>query len=428
MSVTDSVSYSPLPQAIKANSYKATNKPISGSEFSPGSTLRIDLPVTANAVINGQQSYLKFRLRNKNAAADQALALDGHASSLIAKVEVWSSQGGNLLESIENYNRLYALLMDIQMGSSQSQTGQSGVAEGCDQHASNNVVRTGYNLDSAAGSTTTKVLCCPILSSLVGSLQKRYFPIGSLNSPLRLEITLASAAEGCVAEVATQTDWDIDSVSYETEMIQMDNATYNAVVQAGVAGDGMLRVPCESYRHYQSVVENGASNVSVLLPMKFRSLKTILCFFQKVAVASDDDGLSVSQRDRADYSSHQFRIGSRMIPAVKCEGIEQVMTELNRAFHQLGDISVGSRITYTNFNLTDAGAAVEGTFCVAQELESFANADDRLSGLGIDSRAETIFFEPTLDTSPAQMDLHAYGHFDCEVVVDPSSGEAHTEF
>lgn len=427
MSVTDSVSYRPLPQAIKANSYKATNKPISGSEFSPGGTIRIDIPVTSNAVLNGQQSYLKFRLRNKNGVVNQALALDGHASSLIAKLEVWSSQGGNLLESIENYNRLYSLLMDVQMGSAQSQTGQSAVAEGCDVHASNNVVLRGHNLDSAA-TTTTKEFCIPLLSTLVGSLQKRYFPIGLLNSPLRLEITLADAAEGCVAEVAGQTDWDVDSVSYETEMIQTDAETFNAVAQAGASGDGLLRVPCESYRHYQAVVENGASNVSTLLPMKFKSLKTILCMFQKVTVATDDDGYSVSQRDRADYSSHQFRIGSRMVPAVKVSGIEQAMTEVNRAFHQLGDISVSSRINYTNYNSTDVGAAAEGKFLIAQELESFANADDRLSGLGIDSRAETIFFEPTLDTAPAQMNLHSWGHYDCDAEVDPASGEVRMVF
>ena len=428
MSVTDSVSYQPLPQAIKANSYKSSNKPISGAEFSPGGIIRIDLPVTANAWINGQQSYLKFDLRNKNQAADQALSLDGHASSVISKMEVYSSQGGNLLESVENYNRLYALLMDVQMGGPQSQSGQSGVAEGCSAHASNNVDRSGVTVDSAAGATTSQTLCSPIMSTLVGSLQKRYFPVGSLNSPLRLELTLADAVEGCVAEAAANTNWDINNVSYETEMIQTNQETYNAVLQAGKGGDGLVRVPCESYRHYQSVVENGSSNPSVMLPMKFKSLKTILCFFQKVTVASTADGLSVRQRDRADYTSHQFRIGSRMVPSNKIEGQAQACTELNRAFHQLGDISVNSRITATNYAVTNAAAAAEGTFLVAQELESFANADDRLSGLGIDSRSETIFFEPTLDTAPAQMDLHAFGHFDMWCVVDPQSGEARSEF
>ena len=88
---------------------------------------------------------------------------------------------GNLLECIDNYQQLSAMLMDSQVDSSIRNT--------C-FHMSK-----GSNVDSTATTINpagTKWFSTTLISGIVGSLARNYIPTGSLLGSIQIKITLSN--------------------------------------------------------------------------------------------------------------------------------------------------------------------------------------------------------------------------------------------
>lgn len=129
-----SLDYSPDPLAISARSYIAKCVPESSSTGRPNDIVRIRIPSgRAGSYLNNSKSFLSFEVLNTstcpaitaseglpppvNIIRDAKLHMDGSAYSVIQTQEVYNSS--NLLESIQNANVLYNMLVDLQtsMGS-----------------------------------------------------------------------------------------------------------------------------------------------------------------------------------------------------------------------------------------------------------------------------------------------------------------------
>ena len=130
-----SLDYSPDPLAISARSYIAKCVPESSSTGRPNDIVRIRIPSgRAGSYLNNSKSFLSFEVLNTStcpaitASESEAvppvrilqnskLHMDGSAYAVIQTQEVYNSS--NLLESIQNANVLYNMLVDLQtsMGS-----------------------------------------------------------------------------------------------------------------------------------------------------------------------------------------------------------------------------------------------------------------------------------------------------------------------
>lgn len=142
-SFPSSLDYSPNPLSISARAYESKCVPESSSTARPGEIVRIRVPSgRAGSYLNQNKSFLSFTLVNTSLAdsienpqenADgnsdmygrnyAKLFVDGSAYSVIQTQEVYNSS--NLLESIQNANVLYNMLVDLQTSMSSRLTGSS---------------------------------------------------------------------------------------------------------------------------------------------------------------------------------------------------------------------------------------------------------------------------------------------------------------
>ncbi len=142
-SFPNSLSFEPSPLSISARSYESKCIPESSSKARPSEIVRMRIPSgRAGCYLNTNKSFLSFTVANTSTAVavdtSQAeadgnadtyarnyakLYLDGSAYSVIQTQEVYNSS--NLLESIQNANVLYNMLVDMQTSMSSRLTGSS---------------------------------------------------------------------------------------------------------------------------------------------------------------------------------------------------------------------------------------------------------------------------------------------------------------
>jgi hypothetical protein len=142
-SFPQSLDYSPNPLSISARSYESKCIPESSSTSHPSEIVRIRIPSgRAGSYLNQNKSFLSFTVVNMSTATavnqpvetskgyEDSMArnyaklyIDGSAYSVIQTQEVYNSS--NLLESIQNANVLYNMLVDMQTGMSSRWTGSS---------------------------------------------------------------------------------------------------------------------------------------------------------------------------------------------------------------------------------------------------------------------------------------------------------------
>lgn len=99
-----------LPLAIESRSNRREFLPVNGQSFSntTGATIcRID--VNADSMLDATHSYLECRLQNDNTTADNKLSPNPFTPAWIQRLRIES--GGVVIEDINEYSRLYAMLV-----------------------------------------------------------------------------------------------------------------------------------------------------------------------------------------------------------------------------------------------------------------------------------------------------------------------------
>ena len=90
--------------------------------------------------------------------------------------------------------------------------------------------------------------CIPLLSGIVGVLQTKYLPTGDMNAgDLRLELTLANAADGIVSDAART--WTVDTVKMMLEYTDLSNDAARMVSQSNSGG---YMISYDSFVNYSS--------------------------------------------------------------------------------------------------------------------------------------------------------------------------------
>jgi len=98
-----------LPLAIESRSNRREFLPVNGQSFSNsnGATI-IRIDVNADSMLDATHSYLECDITNNTTTANSFLALNGFGPSWIERLRIES--GGVVIEDINEYSRLYAML------------------------------------------------------------------------------------------------------------------------------------------------------------------------------------------------------------------------------------------------------------------------------------------------------------------------------
>ena len=171
------------PDAVAARSYRVCQSPYNNQTFHSGDVIRLKIPTNRNAFFDAKKSYLKFVYNvptNASGGNPGTLggAFDGYASAIIKRLQSFSGGGSVLLETVENYNLLYDLMLDMQVPLEQRATGTYSILGGSTGDHGGVIVAPGASDQVGFG----------LISGVFGAQTSKLFPVGALNDGLELHL------------------------------------------------------------------------------------------------------------------------------------------------------------------------------------------------------------------------------------------------
>ena len=424
-----------LPVAIEAKSNRRAYVPNNGSNFSPGQTIRINL--NSSSFIDFSHSYLQFKFFNKtDGVTDRSVGLD-MGCPFFSRLQIMS--GGQELEDISEYSRLYAILESIQGSRLNADEHSLTEHENFTPNAAALPVRATADATSAfddAGAAkatahtlinaqinaavdganpyvhppntniahnNSRVFNVPLVSAIFNI--EKYFPLLLTQQGIDIYLTLNSAADiGAWSGAVAANQWEISEVKYVAHEVNLDDMFTNQMKMSIQATGGVLSLASTTYKHYlvnQSKANIGSATHNVSTQVK--SLKGLIVRPQNNALTGDIDRFAISTGQSMGINEIQFKVGSVMYPqeAIKfsADNAGEMYNEIRKCFGTIGSYNHGTMLNKTTFTPTvDAAASYtpghgepRQLFVAAYGFETFAKSATE-SGLNTSDRSLPVSF------------------------------------
>eukprot|EP01050_Picozoa_sp_SAG11_P027512 SAG11_NODE_6999_length_1210_cov_25.800180_1_plen_310_part_10 len=280
-----------LPIAIESRSQKRTFNPTNGEIFGPDQTNVIRLNINSDNLWDCTHSFLQVKLTNTSAGgnADQNSCGLDQGLPWLNRLQIMS--GGVELENIDAYNRLYAMMLQIQGNPEQRHDltlthadFSSTVAPLTDfqaaavQNANTNAFEAAATVNTLnslkdhlqfqngfyhneAGTANTKIKSradvannnfviynVPLMSAILNN--PKYFPLIFTNMGLDINLYLEDAVNTMCVDAAATPNYEISNVRYHCHLVDVDKTFYDRMRSAMMASGGFLQLAGTTYRHY----------------------------------------------------------------------------------------------------------------------------------------------------------------------------------
>ena len=439
-----------LPVAIEAKSNRRYFYPSNGNKFGPKATNVVRMNLNASSFVDFSHSYLQFTVENNN-TVNETLGLD-HGVPFFNRLQIMS--GGQELEDIQEYSRLYSILTSIQ-GSrlTADEHSMTQNARFADNAAATVLDQTNAELTAslgAGGSTTGTILKNAIdgavasrtgegasyrqnaatqlaqngkltynipITSAFFNIDK-YFPLLLTEQGLDLYFYLEDAHNVGVwsAAAGNTQDYEITDVRYVAHEVNLDDAFVNQMKASMQATGGVLSLSSTTYR-YNNIsgvnnLKDGATSETINIASRVKSLKGMLVRPQASCLNNSLGRMCVSQGQSCGIATAQFRIGSVLYPqsAIQFNAANkgELFNEIRKCFGTIGSYAHGTSLnnsTFTVMDKRDTGTAYAGpgtvhqNFLIAYDFETFAKSATE-SGINIADRALPLSLELTFNTLP----------------------------
>lgn len=432
-----------------------------GYSATAGDTIIINIPTRNNLCLVSTESYLKFSTTITSGADANICRWDSMgAHGLIQRIRIFS--GSNLLEDTDQYSVLASILFNHQVPTDSAygkynilagtrndlittlpaitavagaaladvvtsvntniQTVLNGISRSALQ------VNSGDSIGTLANTGTFTATYCLNLISLVGTLcSNNYFPLFACSSaPLRVEIVLQNNANACFSSSGAITSVILNNVEYVANFIELSDSAMSMVY--GSLQGSPLQFVVPSYRNYQYSYQLANANTQVNFPIsaKFSSLRALyITIRDKLTGASTYFPCSSVTKNLVDY---YFRLGSTIAPTKAPNTYQEMFCEVCKAIANGGmsDLNHQPSVEKYSYTLTDsvvnnaAGTTSSGSFLVAIDLESYANADKSSLFAGYNSNTDDIFCVMNFAANAAAPTVRfdAFALFDSVVVFE----------
>lgn len=323
-------------------------------------------------------------------AGDPALSLsNGTGSSVIQALETIVQNQS--VENLLNYNVYAALLADLQpLGRSTTM----GTFQGA-----TNTLKAGITLSSTTGVDGAIIRCSiPLYSAVLGMGAEQYFP---MVDGCRLRMSMAAsdvALKHATGATTTAAVYKLSNFCIQFEVMDLDKATYSALVQQG---GGMLKQHCTAVNNYQATLAASTAN-SILIPARYSSVKALLTTFRLSSnLASPAVFNVVGDRILPQISSYFWNVDGANIPSVPIRVATsassvytgEVMSEIQKVFGASNQISFDAVFNTTQFNNL-AGNTGVGSFFIGNNFESQDSAGSALIS-GRDLNSSNVYLNLT---------------------------------
>lgn len=382
----------PFPtQASKATKVTPRIVPKNGSDFTPGSVVRMEFP--AQGYINPSNTFISFDVvldwgqslpHDKGLDTQTQLRIQNCIHSVFSRARLL--YGAQPLEDIIDSNVIIRALTEWTATQSDS-LDQTTISEGIGG------IKPVTLLTSVAGVPTQRTInenirqwkiqgltdvdpavnggrgCVP--NNTVNTCSRRYMiqlpfglfnqgkmiPIKYMASQLAVELTLASEAQ-CLfmksgSATPTRPTYTIKNMQLVPEILEFD-AMYDANIVRGLQ-EG-IPIKFSSWHTYQFGVSN-TSNINLLIQERSRSVKSIYALLRRTpqSIIFDSGSSLFIPLKNATLQNFQFRIGGRYYPAapVECStyvggsqsnGGAEAFVELQKALCTVGDYRLSSSV------------------------------------------------------------------------------------
>jgi hypothetical protein len=455
-----------------ARNYSSYIQPQNGSgDYTDGQTIIINIPTSQNLVMAGSESVLKFDLTVTNGAGANAYArLDrAGAHGVIQRLRLY--HGSQLLEDLDNYGNIVANLMSLQQ-SGDAAKGKMNVLAGlnnesfCEvgdgsavdlatalvilQAADNKVTtlnsgerfiddgQTSQFADiAAAGDTLTRTYCINLLS-IVGSLSDKYIPLFAMTSaPLRLELQLASSPAKFICSELALASYKINNCEFVGQFMELGGEAMNIINNS--IGGGKLEWVVPAWRNYvyNATLANSTYQVSVPVPAKFNSLKSLFMTQRSNA----DGALTLFPFGSCHYNldSYTVRLGSKVVPSKAPNTVPEFFLECLKAIGSVSDINHEPNMDLKDYDVdvpvvnaeTEAflsSTATSEAFLVGMDLETYSNADKDSIYSGYNTSNDDIFWHLTFGANATTPSVRFDSYALYDTVITCEAGVAYTQY
>ena len=433
-----------LPVAIEAKSNRRYFYPSNGNKFGPKATNVIRMNLNANSFLDFSHSYLQFTVQNNN-TVNETLGLD-HGVPFFNRLQIMS--GGQELEDIQEYSRLYSILTSIQ-GSrlTADEHSMTQNARFADNAAATVLAETNAELTTAlaAGGSTTGTILKNAIDGAVASRTgegasyrqnaatqlaqngkltynipitsaffniDKYFPLLLTEQGLDLYFYLEDAHNVGVwsAAAGNTQDYEITDVRYVAHEVNLDDAFVNQMKASMQATGGVLSLSSTTYK-YNNVTGVGkldlaaAESETLNISCRVKSLKGMLVRPQAQAINNRATSYCVGTGQSVGINSAQFRIGSVLYPqsAINFSNTNkgELFNEIRKCFGTIGSYAHGTSLNATTFKEMDVvdcqtdtvgSGTTRQSWVLAYDFETFAKSATE-SGINVADRALPVSLE-----------------------------------
>ena len=387
--------YSMLPQGVPARKKVRRYQPENSSVFSPSSTSVIRIPVRDNAFLDGQNSYLKFKLKNTSGTAGAKLKLDYQASAIITRLRILV--GGVVAEDIERVNLLNNVLTQVQGSEDYHKALQiiSGVGEE-DADNTNNISGAVINQN------TSREFCIPIFSGLLNC--GKYLPLNLFKSnSLTIELYLENAIDiGLWYTVDTANPpvttylngtapaYEVSSVEYIASLIELTNDSLTKQLEMQMMTSGLEFHGTTYSTHINS--QTAGTSASINIPERCKSLKALMTVFRPLSSAGNQCSLQARYPHTTGGSDFNFnyRVGSELLPQTAVSSSAMAFVEFQKAYNHLFDLKQSCYANSQRWNTPWATSMLSGCFNMTISTESYSHTGAMESGIDTASGAVPI--------------------------------------
>ena len=299
--------------------------PSNGSSFTANQEVRIPINVPTDSFVDMKRAYIKFKLTNNAAAADNSLALLDPvvgAASIISTFRVVSGTGA-LLEEIQHYDALVAIMNNhknadvrqsrgaITMGQSQvpmtaeSISVDAGVAEAA-----------GVGGKQTIGATKSKIFYHEPVSAVFNA--DKLFPFGFTQGTSYVSLTLNSQNGGITqysdatnsAAAWTASEWELYLPVLRPGAEFANN--FRTLIQSGLP----INIHSVGFQNsQQNIAQNATGMQTITFSTRKRSVKSIMTALRingQLSLITCNSSSGFKHNDAVDY---QYSVGGRRIPS-----------------------------------------------------------------------------------------------------------------
>ena len=210
---------------------------------------------------------------------------------------------------------------------------------------------------------------------------------------------------------------------------------------AQAIGDGPLQfcIPqWKNYVHNFDVLTGATTQVSVPIPAKYNSVKSIFTCLRSKADGGATLFLHASTTFR--LSEYHMRLGSKVVPSKSPRNIPEFFTELLKAIGSVSDINHECMINTENYSELIPVANVEtanslrktassASFMIGIDLETYSNSDRSSIYAGYNTTTEDIFLQLRFDgTVGANQNVRSDSYSMYDAVLICENGTASVRF